>query len=80
MSGGAHQRDTEEDHEETDQQRLRRLWSLLLDRLLIEVVKDDVKASMLEVIRMFLQMNQVTAHRRADLRTGLEGLKALPFN
>jgi hypothetical protein len=78
MSEG-HTNATTGSNEESDNARLRRLWSALLDTLLVEVSKPGAKASMLAVARSFLRNNNITAQRPADLRTGLAGLQALPF-
>lgn len=68
------------DREETDQDRLRRLFDALLDRLLIEVSNPAAKASVLEVARAFLRQCGVTPNRATDLRAGLASLKDMPFN
>lgn len=67
------------DHE-TDRDKLRRLFVAVLDALLREVAKPDVKASMLEVARAFLRQNGTTANNATDLKAGLASLRDLPFN
>ena len=63
----------------TDDDKLRELFTALLDSLLREVTAPGAKASMLEVARAFMKDNNVALNRSASLRTGLESLKGLPF-
>ena len=65
---------------ESDHDKLRRLFSALLDALLREVTKPDVKASILEVARMFLRQNHIIANRPTDLQSSLASLKDMPFS
>lgn len=65
---------------ESDHDKLRRLFTALLDALLQEITKPDVKASILEVARMFLRQNHITANRPADLQASLASLKDMPFS
>lgn len=64
----------------TDHDKLRQLFTALLDTLLREVLRPDVKASVLEVARMFLRQNGITANSRTDLRAGLASLRDMPFS
>ena len=70
----------------SDAARFELLWKLF-DALLLHLVAalekpGPVKASMLDVVRHFLAMNNITMASRADAKRGLTSLaefRALPF-
>ena len=77
---GAKSNASEGDHRADHHDKLRELFNALLDALLREVCKPGVKASVLEVARMFLRQNGITTNRATDLRASLASLKDMPFS